>query len=534
MTTLRSRSLLALLCLLAAPAAAQVVPDGITVEPLATGLSAPTGFDFLPDGRVIYVEQFTGRVRVLTVGTGVQVTPVLSVASVNAGGERGLLGIAVDPRYPDPPYLYLYYDLASPQSIRISRYTLSGNLDGTGGDLVASPTSRYDVVDGIPDAAPNHNGGTLRFGLDGLLYASLGDDASSCSAQTPGFRGAILRLETRNLPPGAGRAFRAQVAPPDNPFAASTDSAARLVAAYGLRNPFRIQLDRSTGDFVIGDVGQDVREEVDMLSPPAALTRTGSAASARRAVGGAGAPLGTNYGWPFFEGTAVGPTSCGALPPGIVPPIWDYDRTSQANAAVIAAGIYRASPGQPHRLPADHEGDLFASDYYSGALSRLHFSGGTWTIAAAIPGQPNAAHWGEGFSEISDWRVGPDGALWYCRQSTNFAGGTGSIGRVYGPGVAAVPPAEPAVASLALRVSPAVGRAEFAVRAPGPATLRIHDTAGRLVRTLADAGSSTPGAERTLVWDGRNGHGEPSAPGVYLAFLDMGARSLSRRVVLLR
>src|SRR5205814_10363592 len=118
---------------------------------------------------------------VFTVGTGVQVTPVLTVAGVSAGGERGLLGVAVDPRYPNPPYLYLYYDLASPQSIVISRYTLSGNLSGTGGDLVASPTSRYDVVDGIPDQQSNHNGGTVRFGVEGLLYAGLGEDASMCS-----------------------------------------------------------------------------------------------------------------------------------------------------------------------------------------------------------------------------------------------------------------------------------------------------------------------------------------------------------------
>jgi len=518
----RTRLLLAFAGLLAAPAAAQDVPDGITVEPLATSLSAPTGFEFLPDGRVLFVEQFTARVRVLTVGAGVQVTPVLSVAGVNAGGERGLLGVAVDPRYPDPPYLYVYYDLASPQSIRISRYTLSGDLAGTGGDLVALPTSRYDIVDGIPDAASNHNGGTVRFGVDGLLYASLGDDASMCSAQAPGFRGAILRLETRTLPPGAGRAFRAQVTPADNPFVASSDSAARLVAAYGLRNPFRVQLDPATGDLVIGDVGLSLREEVDLLSPPGSTS-------------GLGAPLGTNFGWPFREGTAIGPnTSCSALPPDLVSPIWDYDRTSQANAAVIAAGIYRASPGEPRTLPADHVGDLFANDYYSGALTRLHRSGATWAIAAPMPGQPNAQHWGEGFAEISDWRVGPDGALWFCRQSTNFAANTGVIGRVFGDGVVSVPPAVPATMTLALRVSPAVGIAEFTVRAPQSARLLILDSAGRVVRRFESAGGSAPGAPRTLVWDGRDEHGGEAAPGVYVAFLDAGAGSISRRVVLLR
>jgi hypothetical protein len=84
---------------------------------------------------------------------------------------------------------------------------------------------------------------------------------------------------------------------------------------------------------------------------------------------------------------------------------------------------------------------------------------------------------------------------------------------------------------LRLRVSPAIGRAEFMVRTTATANLRLFDTSGRLVRRLV--GSGSPG-ERTLVWDGRDEHGEPSAPGVYVAFLDMGASSLSRRVVFLR
>jgi hypothetical protein len=337
----------------------------------------------------------------------------------------------------------------------------------------------------------------------------------------PGFRGAILRLETRTLPPGAGRAFRAQVTPPDNPFVSSTDSAARLVAAFGLRNPFRFQVDPATGDLVIGDVGLSLREEVDILSPPASTS-------------GAGAPPGTNFGWPFREGTAVGPTTCGALPPGLVSPIWDYDRTSQADAAVISAGIYRASPGAPRALPADHVGDVFANDYYTGNLYRLHLTGGAWSIAAPVPGQPSAQHWGEGFKEISDWRVRPDGALWYCRQSTNFAGTSGSIGRLVGPGPLGVPPVRATALALRLRVSPAVGFAEFAVRAPQPARLHILDTAGRVVRRLAVAAGPAAAAEHVLVWDGRDERGRPAAPGVYVAFLDAGPWSLSRRVVLLR
>jgi glucose/arabinose dehydrogenase len=512
-----------LACLCAVSARAQLVPSGITVEPLVTGLGAPTAIDFLPDGRVLFVEQFCARVRVFREGTGVQVNPVLAVSGVSAGGERGLLGIAVDPRYPAQPYLYLYYDVASPASIRISRYTLSGDLLGSGGDLIASPATRFDVVDGIPDNATNHNGGTVRFGLDGLLYASLGDDASMCSAQTPGFRGAILRLETRGLPPGPGSAFRAQVTPPDNPFVSSSDSAARLVAAFGLRNPFRFQLDTATGDLVIGDVGLSLREEVDLLSPPGASPA-------------AGAPLGTNFGWPFREGTAVGPTTCGPLPPGLVAPVFDYDRTGQTDAAVISAGIYRSSPGQSRRLPDDHVGSLFANDYYSGVLYRLVSSGGVWSIAPPIAGQPSPGHWGEGFREISDWRVGPDGALWYCRQATNFAANTGSIGRVRGQGELPVPPitGEPPLA-LRVRATPAIGSVPLAVSAPGEATLRIVDIGGRAIRWLAGGPTRMiSGGNRSIVWDGRDEAGRAVAPGIYVAVLEAGPDMLARRIVLIR
>jgi glucose/arabinose dehydrogenase len=170
-------------------------------------LSAPTAFDFLPDGRVLFVEQFTARVRVFTSGTGVQVTPVITVAGVNAGGERGLLGVAVDPRFPSFPYLLPSTTTRLAARASASRATRSpGTSPAPGGDPWRSAPSRYDVVDGIPDAASNHNGGTVRFGLDGLLYASLGDDASSCSAQTPGFRGVILRLE--DAQPAARRGSR--------------------------------------------------------------------------------------------------------------------------------------------------------------------------------------------------------------------------------------------------------------------------------------------------------------------------------------
>jgi len=518
------------LVLAAAPAArGQVVPDGFSVETLVPGLSAPVGFQFLPGGRVLFAEQFAARVRLVRSNNTVQATPVLALTGVSTGGERGLLGVAIDPGFPGRPYLYLHYTVTTPANVHIARFTLTGDLDGSAGtDLVADPASRYDLIVNAPDNAANHNGGTVRFGTEGLLYVSLGEDATACAAQgTTTLRGVILRLRTDALPPGPGAAFRAQITPSDNPFVASADSNSRLVAAFGLRNPFRFQVDLPTGTLVIGDVGANSREELDLLTPPVPIPLTDGPAAVS-------ALLGANFGWPWFEGTSIG-SGCGGSPPaGLVAPIYDYDRTAQqGGAAVISAGLYRQVPGGANNWPNDHVGNVFASDYYSGVLRRVVESGGTWTLAAPIAGQP-AGGWGTGFNEVSDWRIGPDGSLWYCRQSENFAANTGSIGRIKGPGNLHTPPG--AQLSLRLLRSPSVGSAELRVAAASPLSVRIVDLAGRSLRTLWDGGTLpvAPGSEFPLVWDGRTDDGDGVRPGMYLALVESGGRRAAVRIPFLR
>ncbi len=530
--TMRSLALPLALALLAAPAVqAQTVPTGFTVETLAPGLSAPVAFDFLPDGRVLYAEQLTGQVRVFTRGAGVQPTPVLAVPGVAAGGERGLLGIAVDPAFPSRPYVYVFYDVATPRHIRIARFTLAGNLDGTSGsDLVGDPASRFDLIDDIPDQADNHNGGTVRFGIERVLYASLGEDAVSCAAQLPGtLRGVILRLRTDLLPPGPGSAFRAQLTSPDNPFATSPDSNLRLVAAYGLRNPFRFQVDPAFGTLAIGDVGEVQREELSLLAPPIFFP-LGARSPA------AAAPLGANFGWPWREGFAPGThgSDCGPEPDGLVAPIFDYDRTTQTGgASIVSAGIYRRVSGKSTSWPVEYDGDLFANDYYSGLLHRLEETSGVWAIAPPVPGQPSLVAWGTGFDAVSDWRVGPDGALWFCRQAVNFAANSGSIGRILGP---SSPPSPPAIAlELSLKVSPAVGSAILLLNdGTSPALLVIHDLLGRAVRTFT-ASAFLHGATGIEVrWDGLDEDGRAVRPGSYVARLESGGRTASTRIPFLR
>jgi glucose/arabinose dehydrogenase len=531
---LRARVCLLLACLLTCLLAttradAQVVPDDFAAQIQAQGLAAPTAFQFMPDGRLLFTEQFTGRVRLWRGPFNVQSNPVLHVPDVAVGGERGLLGVALDPSYPARPYLYVHYTAAAPNHIRIARYTLSGNLSGTlDTDLTADSLSRYDLIDDIPDNAPNHNGGTVRFGVDGLLYVSLGDDAQSCAAQdTTALQGKILRLRVDALPDGPGRAFRAQITPFDNPFVSRPDSNARLVAALGLRNPFRIQPDRVRGWLVIGDVGENAREEMDVMVLHLPSPRP------------AQPELGADFGWPFREGTIAGPGVgvCGTPPLGLAEPEFDYDRSQQNGAAIIVAGAYWATGTGLYDFPAEYAGNIFANDYYSGTLYRLVPLGNAWAPAPAVPGQPAPGAWGTGFFGISDWAVGRDGALWYCKQATGLSPNSGEIDRII---CTTTPPPPPPPAPLALGVhpSPAVGTATFTLALDGittSATLTLHDLSGRLVRRWRDDEfQRNPNTGLEVTWDGHDDDGHAARPGLYLVRLESGGQEKSVRFAFLR
>src|SRR5262245_25869217 len=165
---------------------------------------------------------------------------MVTVPNVNTtGGEQGLLGIAVDPGWPARPYLYVHYDRIGNQ-INLSRYTVGGDLSFTGnGALTIDPATRFDILTDIPDNATNHNGGTLRFGPDGMLYNSEGDDATGCPAlDLTVLNGKILRLDISALPAGGGGPpAKSLITPADNPFVANANANAKLVGYSGLRNP---------------------------------------------------------------------------------------------------------------------------------------------------------------------------------------------------------------------------------------------------------------------------------------------------------
>ena len=180
------------------PAAAATLPTGFTESQVAGGLASPTAMQFAPDGRLFVCEQ-GGRLRVIKDGALLP-TPFVTL-TVNASGERGLLGVAFDPAFAANHFVYVYYTATTPTvHNRISRFTANGD--------VAQPGSEVVILDlDNLSGATNHNGGALAFGPDGKLYAAVGENANSANAQTlANLLGKMLRLNSDGT------------IPTDNPF----------------------------------------------------------------------------------------------------------------------------------------------------------------------------------------------------------------------------------------------------------------------------------------------------------------------------
>ena len=489
---------------------AALVPTGFTDDSIASGLNSPSNFDFLPDGRVLVVEQTSALVLLVDPTGAVPPDTVGKIPNVGPlGGENGLLGVAVDPRWPAKPYVYFHYNYALSPNIHVTRFALTGDLDGTqGGGLGLDLGSMRDILADLPDDFPWHNGGTLLFASDDMLWVSVGDDNVPCSAQdVHQLRGKLLRLSVLGVPDGAGPAPDYQaITPPDNPFATNPDPRVRLVWAYGLRNPWTYDIDPTTGTVAIADVGNDEYEEVDLVNEG-----------------------GRNLGWPLYEGPFRYNyglcTYSDTLT--LTPPVAWYAH-ADGPAAIIMGGIVRFNPGALANFPAEYTGNVFYSDFATGLLYRLDCPGGTCAPAPPVPGQPDTLAWATGLLNPTRLRFGPDACLWYVNAA-------GELRRIRADLLLAADPA-PARAALALRAFPVPSAQgvslSYRMPSPGEATLFVSDARGRRVRTLVPAGA-IPAGEHAAAWDGTDDRGARVAPGVYFGALRALGRMETRRIVLL-
>jgi glucose/arabinose dehydrogenase len=313
----------------------------ISLEAFTTVQGGPLAIAAPDDGTGrLFVAAQDGRVWVVERDGTVLAEPLLDISRIiSSGGERGLLGIAVHPAFPTDPRVFLSYTNPDGDSI-----VASVNLDPGDPDRLDLDTLKPLLF--IEQPFPNHNGGSVQFGSDGLLYLSFGDGGGGGDPQGNGqdlqtLLGKILRIDVDN-PPG-GSAYRI---PADNPFA--TGGGLPEIWHWGMRNPWRMSVDRATGDLWIGDVGQGAWEEVDV---------------ARVGVGG------LNFGWNVMEGShCYDKRTCKTA--DLTFPVSDYSH--DLGCTVIGGYVYRGSRYgflAGAYLFADYcTGAIFAVDSASAAL----------------------------------------------------------------------------------------------------------------------------------------------------------------------
>lgn len=384
---------------------AQALPTGFTNDVLlngsGAGMNAPHDFCFLADGRVLIANR-SGGVVLYTGATGT--TPVGTVPSVETGSERGLLSIEPDPNFATNGYIYVWYSSSSTSFMHLDRFTCTGTLNSpTSTNLSFASSSRRAILAAIPDNNFNHNGGSARFGPDGMLYMSIGDDAVSCNAQnTASSVGCLLRMTVAALPPGGSTTAPSfsTLDPGNNPLSANSNIS-QLVVAYGLRNPFRMEIDQLTGSCYIGDVGQNAVEEYsEYVYPPAGPL-----------------PL-VNFGWPWREGFN-NYSGCGGSQPANVLPIAAVNQSGSGWGSVMGGPRYRNQGGM-YDFGTLYEGVAFFTDYYGGQMRALVNNGASWGTLPPVTGQ-TGAWWATGFVGLTSMRQGPDGAIYYTQRN-----GTGS------------------------------------------------------------------------------------------------------------
>jgi glucose/arabinose dehydrogenase len=309
--------------------------QGLDAIRVASGLSSPLFVTAPPgDFNRLFIVQQGGQIEILNLKTGVlNATPFLTVSNLQSGGEQGLLGLAFDPGYASNGKFYVKCTAPGGAfnngSNQIRQYQVSSNPD-----IADTTPANIKTLLSIDQPETNHNGGWIGFspraGDDHNLYIATGDGGAANDQD-----GGVGHIEpggnAQNNTTLLGKMLRIHVdpatgtytIPSNNPFFGST-TLKREIWLLGLRNPFRDSFDRATGRMLLGDVGQDTREEIDVQQP----TNPGG---------------GENYGWRLREGTVATPTGSpvvgGARPPGNVDPILDYPHTT--GQTVIGGYIYR-------------------------------------------------------------------------------------------------------------------------------------------------------------------------------------------------
>lgn len=324
------------------------VTDGIENPVLATHAGDNSG-------RLFIVEQ-SGKIRILSNGVLLATTFLDITDRIRCCGESGLLGMAFPPVHGvNKFYFYVNYIDTDGNTI-VSRFALlSANQ--------ADPDSEEILLE-IEQPFSNHNGGQLAFGPDGMLYIGVGDGGSGGDPLGSGqnlnsLLGKMLRIDVEgNVTPYA--------IPVDNPFV-GMQNVRPEIWSYGLRNPWRFSFDRSTGDLYIGDVGQDLFEEVNVQD--------------KSSKGG------ENYGWNIMEGVhCFSDNNCDRN--GLTLPKLEYSHNEGA-CAVTGGHVYRGAT-----FPA-LQGIYLFGDFCSGQVGGLRRTNTGWESTVLLETPHSITSFGE-------------------------------------------------------------------------------------------------------------------------------------------
>ena len=342
----------------------------IGLEPAfpALAFARMTGLYQAPDGSERwFVTEQSGRILVFEDREdAAEATLFLDIRDrVNAGGnEEGLLGLAFAPDFASTGAFYVNYTAQGPRRTVVSRFVAPP-------PRTAADAASESIILEVAQPFSNHNGGQTAFGPDGFLYVSLGDGGSRLDPMNNGqnagvLLGKLLRIDVAGASPG--RAYRV---PSDNPFVGQ-GGAREEIWALGLRNPWRFSWDAATGDLWLADVGQNAREEIDLIVK------------------------GGNYGWRIREGSQwlAGPNAqCDRT--GLIDPVFDY--ATGANCSVTGGFVYRGA------TITALQGAYVYGDYCSGRIWALRYDGDEVTVQAELI---------DGDVRISSFAAGRDGELY--------------------------------------------------------------------------------------------------------------------------
>lgn len=310
------------------------------------GFGFAVNLAFAPDGTMFVADKDHGEIRIVRDGQILE-GPFATLPVQVTVNETGLLGVAVDPAFPDEPWVYAYYT-----GTDAVNHLVRIRAEGDRG------SETQTLLDLLPATAGWHNGGDLAFGPDGKLYVSVGDGHDGSRSQDPnGIGGRILRLN----PDGS--------IPSDNPLGPDNPT-----FALGIRNSFGLCFDPESGDLWETENGPSGDDEINLIEP------------------------GANYGWPEH----LGPGG----EPDYVDPVLDFPDTIVPTGCAVSDGALlfgEGYGGNLHSMPLPGPGQGIVARF-DGGITDLENApdGSVWVVT------PTALYRSTGALERPSATVSPE------------------------------------------------------------------------------------------------------------------------------